>query len=245
MKVSIDKFNTEIFGIKMGNIQIDDRESISCEDIRTAQKEWINDGFAHVTGHISTDNKKLLNMFLTNGFYIADTLVEYVFYFNKSVLSTVENKVVLRDCTRKDLPAMKSIAKNSFKVDRFHSDQHLDNKLCDRYYEKWIENSYNGFADKVIVAEYNGEPVGFTTAKIYPDEEFGRLVLSAVSDKYRGLGIYTSMIHEGVQWMLKAHGDKKGVSLGTQINTLAVQKAWIKLGFTVMGSSYVVQKYID
>ena len=70
------------------------------------------------------------------------------------------------------------------------------------------------------------------------------LVLSAVSDKYRGIGVYTSMIHEGISWMLREHGDLMGVIVGTQLDTLAVQKAWIKLGFTVYGSSYVLQKYL-
>ena len=42
-------------------------------------------------------------------------------------------------------------------------------------------------------------PVGFTTGKIDDCEENGYLVLSAVSNKVRGLGIYTCMIYEGVK----------------------------------------------
>ena len=135
------------------------------------------------------------------------------------------------------------IAKGSFEKDRFHSDRHLNRNLCDKYYEKWIENSYNGFAERVIVAEYCNDAVGFTTAKTYKNDIFGHLVLSAVSNNYRGLGFYTSMIHEGVSWIFQKHDDLIGIIVGTQLDNLAVQKAWINLGFTVYSSKYVLHKY--
>ena len=98
------------------------------------------------------------------------------------------------------------------------------------------------FADKVIVSEYNNTVVGFTTGKADNTQPYGHLVLSAVSDKYRGLGIYTSMIYEGIKWLEKE--GFKGLIVGTQINNIAVQKAWIKLGFTVLDSEYVLHFYI-
>ena len=69
-------------------------------------------------------------------------------------------------------------------------------------------------------------------------------MLSAVSDKYRGIGVYTSMIYEGISWMIREHGNLKGVIVGTQLDTIAVQKAWIKLGFTVYDSFYVLHRYL-
>lgn len=174
-----------------------------------------------------------------------DTLIEYYFDFNHAKLPSIEHKCILRDACQEDLKILKHIAKVSFSADRFHSDKNLDNSLCDKYYEQWVENSFYGFADKVIVAEYQGEPVGFTTGKVYQGNPVGRLVLSAVSDSSRGLGIYTSMIHEGVSWLLKNDSTLEGVMVGTQIETLAVQKAWIKLGFTVFDSFYTVQKYLE
>lgn len=243
MRLQVDNFNSEIFGIKMGNIvnvcNDDFEKKLTSLLVEAKESEY-----SHLTIKIDSNEKGIFNTAVKHGFVLADTLVEYVFVFNKSILPNIKHKCILRDCEMSDLKILKEIAYDSFKIDRFHTDESLDNALCDEYYSKWIENSYNGFAQKVIVAEFNGEVVGFTTGKVYDDDKYGHLVLSAVSDRARGLGIYTSMIHKGVQWMMDEHPEVNGLIVGTQINNLAVQKAWINLGFTVYSSTYVLQKYI-
>lgn len=244
MKIVKDNFNSEIFQMDMGNVLLEEGEVPGAEEIRRLEQQAKDAGFSHLTFKVPSTDKKTLNAVLSEGFALADTLIEYVFDMKKATLPPMQHKCTLHDCREEELEALKEIAGKSFVIDRFHSDEHLDNERCDLYYERWIDNSYHGFAEKVIVAEYNGEPVGFTTGKTYEDDEYGHLVLSAVSDKYRGIGVYTSMIHEGISWMQKEHGDLKGVIVGTQLDNLAVQKAWIKLGFTVFDSLYVLQKYI-
>ena len=58
------------------------------------------------------------------------------------------------------------------------------------------------------------------------------------------MGIYTSLIHAMTEWaMATAEGNDstKGILLGTQIDNIAVQKAWSKLGYSPYGSDYVMQ----
>ena len=173
---------------------------------------------------------------------IADTLVRYTFDFEKATLPQMQYKCELGDCKKEDLESLKEISRTVFKIDRFHSDDSLPNDLCDQYYSRWIENSFNGLADKIVVAYYNNEPVGYTTAKVYPNDEYVQMVLSAVSDKYKGLGTYTSMIHFGSKWLIDNYSKtKKGIIVGTQIDNVAVQKTWIKLGYTIQDSQYVFQ----
>lgn len=244
--LTIDKFNSEIFNKKMGNLQI--CENLDIKKINNIDKqineileEAINDGFEHITCKVDTNHTQLVQSLENNKMLLADTLITYRFYYGKSKLYNVNHQCLLNDCKKEDLDYLKSISKNAFKIDRFHSDPSLDNNLCDKYYEKWIENSFNGFADRVIVAYLDEEPVGYTTAKIPGKDRVGHLVLSAVSEKSRGKGVYTSMIYEGVKWM---EGKAECLQVGTQINNIAVQKAWIKLGFTVGDSFYVFQKSI-
>lgn len=244
MKITVDKFNSDIFGLKMGNVDYSKDKGLGAEDMKMLQADAAGEGFQHLTIEVSSTDKRSLNIVLQNGFSFVDTRVEYFFDFNNARLPLMDHKCLLRDARQEDLAALKHIAQKSFSTDRFHSDKNLDNLLCDRYYEKWIENSFYGFADKVIVAEYQGMPVGFTTGKVCSEAQKGNLVLSAVSDTCRGLGIYTSMIHEGVSWLSEKRESIRGVQVGTQLENLAVQKAWIKLGFTVLGSSYILQKYI-
>lgn len=250
-RVSYDSFNSENFGIKMGNVYLVDNSAELCPKDYSDSFSSIIDiskeaGFKHITFKIDTSKKEVIKGVHSHSMELADTLVRYLFDFSRSDLPTVNHKCSLGDCSLKDLQQLKDIARNSFKIDRFHSDDNLPNHLCDLYYDKWIENSYNGLVDKVIVAYYNGEAVGFTTGKLKMSEEYSQLVLSAVSDKYRGIGVYTSMIHEGTKWLLNEMGSiTKGVIVGTQIDNIAVQKAWIKLGYTLFDSQYVFQKYLD
>lgn len=240
-----DVFNSEHFGIQMYDATIDS-QSLENSDVTLSEiiKQARNLGARHITARVDTSQKSIANELLNLGFRISDTLVTYSFSYSKSNLPEMNHKVELADCTDSDLPYLRSIARESFKIDRFHSDESLDNDLCDSYYDKWIENSYKGFADKVIVARYQGEPVGFTTGKLGRNASPDQLVLSAVSDKYRGLGIYTSMIHEGVVWAQLNHKQSSSeLHVGTQIDNIAVQRAWAKLGFAVVSSQYVLRNY--
>lgn len=243
MKLVKDEFNSDIFQMKMGNVVLEGDKPQEM-DFKLLREKAAVEEFRHLTVKIPSYDKKMVNAFLKEEFYLADTLVEYVFELKKARLPRIQHLCSLQDCRQEELPVLKEIARKSFQADRFHCDGHLSKELCDKYYEKWIENSYYGFAEKVITAKDQGKPVGFTTGKTYPDDPYGHLVLSAVSDECRGRGVYTSMIHEGVSWILREHGDLKGVIVGTQIDTLAVQKAWVKLGFTVYGSFYVLHRYL-
>ena len=243
MTIDHDRFNSDIFNIRMGNVRLDaDKLVAQNSAARDVIEQARSERFDHISVKVPTSHKTVVNCFVHNGFYLTDTLVEYVYKFDGRAMPSIMHRTILRDYKEDDLDGLMTIAKGSFEYDRYHSDPTLDNSLCDRYYEQWIYNSCHGFADKVIVSEFNHEVVGFTTGKADHEQEYGRLVLSAVSNKYRGLGIYTSMIYEGVKW-LETEGFK-GLIVGTQINNVAVQKAWIKLGFTVLDSEYVLQLHL-
>lgn len=243
MTIVKDQFNTEIFQMGMGNLLLEEGCALDARLIAQMEENAAAQGIAHVTAKVPAPDKDTLNTLLQNGYYLADTLTEYFFDTEKE-LPQMKHGCILRDAVSGDVEALKTIAGESFQIDRFHSDKHLNAELCDKYYERWIENSFHGFAEKVIVAELAGQAAGFTTGKTYPDSDIGHLVLSAVSGDSRGHGVYTSMIHEGISWIQRDHPEIRGVIAGTQLNNLAVQKAWIRLGFTIHGSVYVLHRYM-
>lgn len=248
--VEEDSFNTQHFDIKMGNIAIkSDLSEVNKDTLVSSLNKTIayakEEGYKHLTFKVCTNQKEIIKCAVNQNMLIIDTLVRYVFDFSKSFLPEITHKCDLKDCVNNDIKYLKDIARNSFKIDRFHSDDNFPNELCDLYYDKWIENSCDGLADKVIVAHYNNEVVGFTTGNMRSDEDYSNLVLSAVSSKYRGIGVYTSMIHEGTKWLYEKKSKiNKGIVVGTQIENIAVQKAWIKLGYSIFDSQYVFHIFI-
>lgn len=247
-KVQWDAFNSQTFKLNMGNLEIsfDSKKGINFLEYKQLVDELIEraitEKYEHITVKIDTSNVLLTKPFIDNSFQMTDTLVTYKYVYDRKLIP-MEHKVLLGDCNDNDIERLAALAKKAFKYDRFHSDQSLDDALCDEYYKRWIINSYNGFADRVIVAYNNGMPVGFTTVKLPTgDSKIGRGVLSAVDESYRGLGIYTSMIHELVRWL---DGKAEEVTVGTQINNYAVQRAWTRLGFKISESKYIFQKRLN
>lgn len=236
--ITKDEFNSKIFHINMGNINeldLNDIDDILLEAEKT---------FDHLSIKLDCNQLKECNYLLSKGFYIVDTLVSYVFDYEKNVFPEIkESKEVFIDkVNQEDVEEISKIANNSFFNDRFHNDINLNNDLCNQYYENWIRNSCNGFADLVLVGKDNkGNILGFGTGK-YFDEEHSALVLNAVTELARGKGVYTLMIYEAMKFFKEK---SRYLTLGTQINNYAVQKAWNKLGFKIYESKYVLHKKIE
>lgn len=252
VRVELDRFNSEHFGLQMGNMSVsladaDMEPAKALAGVSAGVEDARREGFRHLTCRVSTADKLAANGVVRNNFRIADTLVTYCFWLGKSRLTPVTHRCTLGDCREEDIPRLKEIARTSFKIDRFHTDPALPNDLCDLYYEKWFENSCHGLADKVSVAYHDGKPVGFSTGKYTEGDEFIHMVLSAVDAEARGLGVYTSMEYDVVSWAQGVAKDRphiKGILLGTQIDNVIVQKTWIRLGFTMYESQYVFQRTI-
>jgi ribosomal protein S18 acetylase RimI-like enzyme len=239
-EVVVDAYNTHVFGKVMGNLLIHQGQfQINQETWNELFENAKSAGYQHLAVKIDTGQKLMIHQLQKNGFLLMDTLVTYMFDYSKKQLEPMEHQSIIRSAQPEDELELKHIAYHAFKIDRFHSDPSLDPKLADHYYEQWITNSMNGFADRVVVSELNNKAVGFTTCnfpKANDPQKIGTLVLSAVSDESRGKGVYTSMIHEGVRW-LKDYANF--VKVGTQIDNYPVQKTWMKMGFSLVSSQYV------
>ncbi len=239
--ISYDAFNSEIFRIKMGNIIYADSEFVSEDVFEEMFKLASLEGYNHLSIKIPTSDVPSANCFLKHGFLLVDTLVRYKLDLGLHSPADFNSPVVISKFTNTDVPYITQIAHDSFNEDRFHSDPSLDNELCDYYYEKWAANSCAGFADDVLVAKLNDTVVGFITLKRYESDGYGQIVLEAVSEQYRGQGVYKKILQGALQYFY-SFPSLKEVIVGTQINVLPVQKTWMKNGFTILDSYYVLHK---
>lgn len=249
INISKDEFNSCHFGLVMANMQItDELDTFGINQVyaemENALKVAKDDGIEHVSCSITTNRSDVINALELCDFNLIDTLVTYEFVRGRAILQSVDHSVEIGDCLDTDVDELCRLAQKAYQIDRYHKDKSLDAQLCDSYYEKWTRNCIkNNLADRVIVAHINARPVGYMPVKIYPEKMELRMILSAVSEEYRGSGIFTSMSHECARFMLedcKRTADK--LLAGTYIDNIAVQKAWIRLGYTLYGSKYIFQK---
>jgi len=101
-------------------------------------------------------------------------------------------------------------------------------------YENWINNTFHNTSDeKVLIAEYQGQPIGFCTIR---EGEVGvEGILAAVSKEQRKLGAYHLLMSAAIDY---AAEKGKTFSASTQFDNYISQGTWIALGMKPFYSFY-------
>jgi len=182
----------------------------------------------------------------TEGFLLMDTQIYYRRNLGKESLFYDPAQVKIRPVLPGETGKVMEIAAQSFKgyMGHYHADARLDKKKCDETYVSWAERSClsREAAEEVLVAEKNGDLVGFATLRINSPSE-GEGVLFAVSPRAQKTGVYGCLIAAGIDWCRM-----KGVSsmlVSTQITNFAVQKVWIRQGFEPFKALYTFHKWFN
>jgi dTDP-4-amino-4,6-dideoxy-D-galactose acyltransferase len=134
----------------------------------------------------------------------------------------------IRLCAPDDISALRAIAKHSHRASRFYYDPHFSKALCDLLYETWIEQSCMDDAHTVLVAEDEGQPIGYTSC-YFDKQHSGHIGLVGVAAAARGRGIGLALLVESLRW-LAAHGAHRA-SVVTQVRNIQAQRLYQRCGF--------------
>lgn len=134
----------------------------------------------------------------------------------------------IRTAEEVDLAALRALARTSHHDSRFYHDLNFPRDLCDRLYERWIENSVGGWADAVLVAGERGRPVGYVTCHLDADGS-GRIGLVAIVAEAARRGLGLLLVKAASDWFGRRHA--RGVQVVTQGRNLAAQRLYLRAGF--------------
>jgi dTDP-4-amino-4,6-dideoxy-D-galactose acyltransferase len=126
-----------------------------------------------------------------------------------------------------DLGALKAIARTGHRDTRFYFDLHFEREKCDLLYETWIDNSFNGFAQAVLVAEVNAEPVGYITCSSQGVKS--QIGLVGIADKYQGMGLGRQLVEGFLAWSMEQRASRAIVV--TQGRNVSAQRLYQRMGF--------------
>ncbi|MBN1276272.1 MAG: GNAT family N-acetyltransferase [Deltaproteobacteria bacterium] len=178
------------------------------------------------------------------GFLLMDTLIHYERDLITEPIPKDICTIPVRSLGDGDEDAVRNVAAEAFRgyFGHYHADERLDRKKCDEAYISWAFNSCvsSEAADEVLVAEVEGSVAGFATLRMKNREE-GEGVLFGIAPSAQRLGIYRSFILRGMKWCLSKGAVRMSVS--TQLNNLAVQKVWARLGFVPCRAYYTFHKW--
>lgn len=181
-----------------------------------------------------------------SGFLLMDTLVYYNFEYAKSAIPDNTSQAVIRGVQLGDEIDVEKVAREAFKdyYGHYHADSRLDKSKSDEAYISWAVRSCvsREVAKEVLIAEVEGHVAGFATLRMNSADE-GEGVLFGVAPDYQGHGIYRAFMIHAMRWV-QGQGAKR-IIVSTQVNNIAVQKVWARLGFTMSGSYYTFHKWFD
>jgi len=190
-----------------------------------------------------------LNLLIKNSFYFINTLITFKMekgdYGRVKLSEPKDNKVKVREIGKEDIGEIIEIAKNSYKIDRFHLDPNLDKNKCNLLYEQSAINSIsNGYADIVFVAEYNNKIVGYFSAKKHVNQvlgiNFGIGLVSAVSENVRNMGVFSLMNNHILEW---CYYNTDITELGTYITNIPVHRTFIYNRLNIIRGTYQLAFY--
>jgi GNAT superfamily N-acetyltransferase len=128
-----------------------------------------------------------------------------------------------------DLTILRSIARSGHRDSRFYFDPNFDRGKCDLLYETWIENSFRGFANAVLVAD-DGGPAAYLTCRLKGQET--QIGLIGVGEAHRGKGLGAKLL-EGFHSWSQDQGATRATVV-TQGRNLQAQRLYQRNGYVTV-----------
>jgi dTDP-4-amino-4,6-dideoxy-D-galactose acyltransferase len=127
-----------------------------------------------------------------------------------------------------DAAGLRAIARASHRDSRFYYDAQFARPQCDALYEAWIERSFGGWADAVLVAEWDGAPAGYISCHLAPPG-VGSIGLFAVAQEYQRRGLGRQLVGAALEYF-RQNGMHQATVV-TQGRNVPSQRVYQRCGF--------------
>jgi dTDP-4-amino-4,6-dideoxy-D-galactose acyltransferase len=162
-------------------------------------------------------------------------------YYLHDVKKYMNKKFSVREAKYEDIEILKNIAiKMRNKYDRVHADPAFTSNQADNYLGKFLEESFNGFADILLVPDVPQiEPFGFLIAN-KPKDILGinvsKLVLAAIDNTIMK-GWFYKLLDEMINKVKEFNADY--LTTITQASNKAAIRTWEKAGFKLGYTTHI------
>ena len=228
------KIDSDRFGIKVGKVT---EEFFYNKSTEAAIEYFFKEKFNLILARIDFKQISFINELEKLGFTIKDA--QSTLYYDmknktKADLPSKFSQFDIREFKLSDIETFVNLTRICFEgYGHYFADKRLNHNDCLDTYGDWAYNSCTNpkVADKIFVADLNGEVIGYLSFKIYTidDKKYAAGGIGAVNPKYRSLGVFRDVTIAGLEWGIDNGFDWE------EHNVLAdnfpVNKSFIKLGF--------------
>jgi dTDP-4-amino-4,6-dideoxy-D-galactose acyltransferase len=236
------EWDSQFFGKRIGSLR---GNTMTTEGMEQAL-QWASElALDCVYFLVNTDDPETIRVAERNGFYFQSvrTVVERSLVNLESVILPPMDGLTLRISRVDDLDFLRPVARHAYNWTRFAIDPCFPDEKSEEMYDIWLTKSVNHeMADEVIVAEYEGQAVGYVTCRLAKDSSGeGTIQLLGVNEENRGLKIGQRVVVESMLWLAKQGMTK--VSLATQGHNVPVIRFYERLGFTTRSIQFWYHKW--
>lgn len=236
-------WDSDFFGKRIAKVNV---ERLT-PDIYSSIKAWCLDNQIDCLFFLAdTSDSQSIHLAEDNKFRLVEiriTLELMLKNHEKSANKWIKPDVQIRPANTGDRGALVEISENSYTNSRWYIDPCFEQDKCNEYYKTWISNSLDGYADYVLVAEKNGEVLGYLSGNHYQDNKPATYELLAVHEKARGLGIGPALAFYGVDYHAKMMAKK--VLAVTQGRNIVLSRLLMKVGFILKDVQIYYHKWFS
>lgn len=164
------------------------------------------------------------------GYRLVDIRMTYEQRLQKALsLPALHNTADVRPSRADEVSALEDITRTCQFDTRFSVDPGFPAERSRELYTTWVRNSCEGYAQQVLVAHLDEQPVGYISCHLEAGARLGSIGLVAVSSAAQGRGIGRQLVMSALHWFQEQHVDM--VSVVTQGRNLVSQRLYQSCGF--------------
>jgi hypothetical protein len=241
MHIELSAIDRERFGV----ITAKARNLVHADDVAAALRFCADHEVALLIARVDAAHLPVVHALEVGGGRLCDTLVHYRLSALHAKPAAADadadtDAVRLREAAPGDAQRLLAITREAFTGyhGHYHADPRLPAARADEVYVSWCAMFVEGRAPRasILVAEDDTGVCGFLT--LQENEREMQLVLSALTRRAEGRGVYRRLIEGGVARGVAA--GKRMIVTSTQITNLAVQRIWTRQGFHLYNVEYTL-----
>lgn len=149
--------------------------------------------------------------------------------------------VFVRPVRTEDIPILQEIASTSYVDSRYYFDQNFSEEKWQSFYATWVKKSCEGGADLALVAEKDGDVVGYITGLVDQEKNQAIYELTGVRESARRFGVGQELFRSGLDWFVN-HG-LDYIWVATQGRNVTTQRMILRHGFLTKSCQIYYHKW--